>query len=114
LERHLSDLRCGDFRRTSIKATAADLAAKANAERITLDVVKLFEAKRGFVLRSRRWVEERSIAWMRRFRHLAKDYERLRETLAGLHLPAFACPLFSRAVKLFAESQDAPACRRCS
>jgi transposase len=80
----------------------ADVAAAA-AEGITLEVVKLTEAKRGFVLLPRRWVVERSISWMRRFRRLAKDYERLPETLAGLHFLAFACLLLSRAVGLFAE-----------
>jgi hypothetical protein len=40
---------------------------------------------------------------MRRFRRLAKDYERLPETLAGLYFLAFACLLLSRAAKLFAE-----------
>ena len=83
--------------------TGAAVAADARAEGITLDVVKLSEAKRGFVLLPRRWVVERSIAWMRRFRRLAKDYERLPATLAGLHFLAFACLLLSRAVKLFAE-----------
>jgi len=83
--------------------TGADVAAEAAAEGITLHVVKLAEAKRGFVLLPRRWVVERSIAWMRRFRRLAKDYERLPETVAGLHFLAFACLLLSRAVKLFAE-----------
>ena len=83
--------------------TGADVAAEAQAEGITVEVVKLAEAKRGFVLLPRRWVVERSIAWMRRFRRLAKDYERLPETVAGLHLLAFACLLLSRAVKLFAE-----------
>jgi threonine/homoserine/homoserine lactone efflux protein len=33
---------------------------------------------------------ERSFAWMARFRRLARDYERLAETLAGLHFIAFA------------------------
>jgi transposase len=83
--------------------TGADVAADAKAEGITLEVVKLPEAKRGFVLLPRRWVVERSIAWMRRFRRLAKDYERLPETVAGLHFLAFAWLLLSRAVKLFAE-----------
>lgn len=83
--------------------TGAAVAADAQAEGITLDVVKLSEAKRGFVLLPRRWVVERSIAWMRRFRRLAKDYERLPETVAGLHFLAFAWLLLSRAVKLFAE-----------
>ena len=39
--------------------------------------MKLPEAKRGFVLLPRRWVVERSFAWMARFRRLARDYERL-------------------------------------
>lgn len=56
---------------------------------IHLEVVKLPEAKRGFVLLPRRWVVERSFAWMARFRRLTRDYERLPETLAGLHFVAF-------------------------
>ena len=56
----------------------------------TLEVVKLPEAKRGFVLLSRRWVVELSFGWAARFRRLARDHERLPETLAGLHDPAFA------------------------
>jgi transposase len=82
--------------------TGADVAADAAAHGITLDVIKLPEAKRGFVLLPRRWVVERSISWMRRFRRLAKDYERLPETVAGLHFLAFACILLARTVKLFA------------
>jgi transposase len=35
-------------------------------------------------------VVERSFAWLTRFRRLAKDYERLASTLAGMHLAAFA------------------------
>jgi transposase len=63
-------------------------AADAEAHGITLEVVKLPDAKHGFVLLPRRWVVERSFAWMARFRRLARDYERLPETLAGLHLVA--------------------------
>ncbi len=33
----------------------------------------------------RRWVVERSFGWLNRFRRLARDYERLPETLAGLN-----------------------------
>ena len=69
-----------------------DLPATAAAEQgIHLQVVKLPEAKRGFVLLPRRWVVERSFAWTTRFRRLVRDYERLPSTLAGLHLVAFAC-----------------------
>jgi transposase len=35
-------------------------------------------------------VVERSFAWLSRFRRLARDYERLPETLNGLHFLAFA------------------------
>jgi transposase len=65
---------------------AADAAAEHG---IKLEVVKLPTAKRGFVLLPRRWVVERSFGWMSRFRRLARDNERLPETLARLHFLAF-------------------------
>jgi transposase len=64
-------------------------AAEAAKEGIHLLVVKLEEAKKGFVLLPRRWVVERSFAWAARFRRLARDYERLPSSLAGLHWLAF-------------------------
>ena len=71
-------------------------AEAAEAHGIRLEVVKHTQAKRGFVLLPRRWVVERSFAWVARFRRLARDYERLPETLAALHFIAFACLLLSR------------------
>jgi hypothetical protein len=62
------------------------------------EVVKLPTAKRGFVLLPRRWVVERSFAWMARFRRLTRDYERVAETLAGLHFIAFTILLAQRFV----------------
>lgn len=50
----------------------------------------------------RRWVMERSFAWMARFRRLARDYERLPETLAGLHLLAFVVLMLHRFTLLMA------------
>lgn len=73
-------------------------AAAAATQGITLHVVRLPEAKRGFVLLPRRWVVERSFAWAARFRRLAKDYEVYASTLAGLHFVAFVCLMLSRAV----------------
>jgi transposase len=67
---------------------------------IRLEVVKLPQAKHGFVLLPRRWVVERSFSWMARFRRLARDYERLPETLAGLHYLAFAILMLARLVNL--------------
>jgi transposase len=69
--------------------TGQDAAQAAAAHGIQLEVVRLKEAKRGFVLLPRRWVVERSFAWMARFRRLARDYERLPHTFAGLHWLAF-------------------------
>ena len=65
------------------------VAAEAEQHGIRLEVVKHHEAKRGFVLLPRRWVVERSFAWTARFRRLARDYERLAPTFAGLHWLAF-------------------------
>ena len=65
-------------------------AEEAAAHGVRLEVVKLAEAKRGFVLLPRRWVVERSFGWAARFRRLARDYERLAPTLAGLNWLAFA------------------------
>jgi transposase len=84
--------------------TGPNPAEAAAAHGIRLEVVKLPEAKRGFVLLPRRWVVERSNAWMARFRRLARDYERLPQTLAGLHFLAFAILLLARFVTLMAQS----------
>ena len=73
-------------------------AEAAKKQKIELSVVKLPEAKRGFVLLPRRWVVERSFAWLARCRRLAKDYERLASTLAGMHLAAFAFLMLARLV----------------
>ena len=71
--------------------TGEQPASEAEAHGIRLEVVKHEEAKQGFVLLPRRWVVERDFAWASRFRRLVKDYERLPDTLSGLHLVAFAC-----------------------
>lgn len=69
--------------------TGEEPAAQAAEHGVQLFVVKLEEAKRGFVLLPRRWVVERSFAWAARFRRLARDYERLPSTLEGIHWIAF-------------------------
>ena len=81
-------------------------ATEAETHGMRLEVVKYEEAKRGFVLLPRRWVVERDFAWASRFRRLAKDYERLPQTVAGLHLVAFATLMLARMVKLL--SGDSP------
>lgn len=69
---------------------------------IELMVVKLSEAKKGFVLLPRRWVVERSFAWTSRFRRLARDFERTPETFRSLHFLAFAILMLQNFVKTIA------------
>ncbi|GAB4452709.1 MAG: hypothetical protein OHK0029_04140 [Armatimonadaceae bacterium] len=77
----------------------------AQEKGMCLQVVKHQEAKKGFVVLPKRCrkskdflgVVERSIAWTARFRRLARDYERLPETLAGLHFVVFAGLMLVRA-----------------
>lgn len=80
--------------------TGEAAAVQAQKHGIELLVVKHTEAKRGFVLLPRRWVVERSIGWAARFRRLARDYERLADTLASLHYVAFVCLMLGRTVSL--------------
>ena len=84
--------------------TGEEAAAAAAEHGIRLEVVKLPTTKRGFVLLPRRWVVERSFAWMARFRRLVRDYERLAETLAALHFVAFAILLVHRFVTFMVQS----------
>lgn len=76
--------------------TGEDAAEQAAGEGIRLEVVKHPEVKKGFVLPPRRWVAERTFGWLGRFRRLARDYERLAETLAGWHWLAMLTLLLPR------------------
>jgi len=80
--------------------TGASAADAAREHGIDLEVVKLPKTKRGFLLLPRRWVVERSFAWFARFRRLARDYERLASTLAGMHWLAIVALLLGAATKL--------------
>jgi len=75
--------------------TGDEPAQEAARQGIQLVVIKLEEAKRGFVLLPRRWVVERSFAWVARFRRLARDHERLPSSLAGFHWLAFLTLMLS-------------------
>lgn len=77
--------------------TGEDAASAASSHGIRLEVVKLPEAKKGFVLLPRRWVVERSFAWVSRFRRLARDYERLPETVGGLTFLVFGILMLVKA-----------------
>ena len=82
--------------------TGDTAAQAAETHGLRLEVVKLPDAKRGFVLLPRRWVVERSFGWMSRFRRLVRDYERLPDTLKGLHFLAFAMIMLHRFVQTMA------------
>jgi transposase len=82
--------------------TGEETFDEAAGRGIILHVVKLPEAKKGFVLLPRRWVVERSFGWMARFRRLARDYERLATTLEGLHYLAFSMLMLHNAAPILA------------
>jgi transposase len=80
--------------------TSDEPAAVAQTHGIQLEVTKVPEARRGFVLLPCRWVVERTFARASRFRRLARDYERLPELLAGLYCVAFACLMLHQLIHL--------------
>jgi transposase len=80
--------------------TGEEPAEAAWQQDIRLEVMKLPAARKGFVLLPRRGVVERSFGWIARFRRLTRDYERLPETLAGLHFLVFAILMLVQAAPL--------------
>lgn len=73
-----------------------DLAATtARAQRLELTIVKRSDHAHGFVVLPRRWVVERTFAWLGRNRRLAKDVERRIETSTA-HLYLAAIGLITR------------------
>jgi transposase len=87
--------------------TGVVTAAAAKRQGIQRIVVTRPEASRGFVLLSKRWVVERTFAWLSRFRRLARDDERLPTTLAALHFAAFVCLLLPKPLTLIGGSLHA-------
>jgi transposase len=82
--------------------TGENAADAAKEHGIKLGVATLPTAKRSFVLVPRRRAVERSFGCMSRFRRLARDYERLPETLAKLHFLAFAILMLKNVTEVLA------------
>ena len=62
-------------------------ALKRVLRRVKLEIVKRSDAAKGFVVLPKRWIVERTIAWLNRCRLLAKDWENLnRKALAFVRL----------------------------
>jgi transposase len=54
-------------------------------QQVSVEIVKRSDAAKGFIVLPKRWIVERSIAWLNRCRGLAKDWECLnRSALAFL------------------------------
>ena len=87
--------------------TGENAKEAAQAAGIELRVVKLPEAKKGFVLLPRRWVVERSFGWLARFRRLSRDFERLPHVLAALHFLVFVTLMLPKAAMLWAVGESA-------
>ncbi len=63
---------------------------------ITVEVITGPPNQRGFIVQKRRWVVERTFAWIGRNRRLAKDYERLASTALAFIVLAAAAVLIKR------------------
>jgi len=64
-----------------------------------LAVVERPPATTGFAVLPRRWVVERSFAWLGRYRRLSKEYEALTTTSEGMIWAAFGSTLLRRLVR---------------
>jgi transposase len=62
-------------------------AVKRVIAKLDVEIVKRSDAAKGFIVLPKRWVVERTFAWLNRCRRLAKDWERFnRKALAFLCL----------------------------
>ena len=55
-------------------------AVRAALSRVELEIVKRSDRVKGFLVLPKRWIVERTFAWLNRCRRLAKDWENLNRT----------------------------------
>src|SRR3546814_3584503 len=67
-----------------------------DATSITTEIVRKFADQTGFVVHPRRWIVERTFAWINRNRRLAKDFERTIKSATALLYAAAAIVLIRR------------------
>ncbi len=77
----------------------------ADATSIGIEIVRKFADQTGFVFHPRRWVVERTFAWLNRNRRLAKDFEQTIQS-ATAFLYAAAAMLLIRRLAFPHEIQD--------
>jgi putative transposase len=70
----------------------------AEEQGVTVEVVRRPPGTRGFAVQARRWVVERSIAWLSRHRRLTRDFERY-EASSELLIFLASCHLLLKRLK---------------
>ncbi len=64
-----------------------------------LEIVRRSDDMKGFVVLPRRWVVERTFAWLGKYRRLSKDYEALPETSEAMIYTAMTHLMLRRLAK---------------
>jgi len=64
--------------------------------KVSIEIVGKFADQTGFVVHSRRWVVERTFAWLNRNRRLAKDFEQTVQSATAFLYAASAMMVIRR------------------
>ena len=87
-------------------------ALKQVCGQVEVEIVKRSDAAKGFNILPKRWIVERTIAWLNRCRRLAKDWECLNENALAF-LQWASIRLMVRGAKLRAVRRRRSVLRRC-
>jgi putative transposase len=64
--------------------------------KVRVEIVRKAKGRRGFAVVPWRWIVERTLAWLGRYRRLKSDYERLPETTEAIIHIAMIRPMVRR------------------